>query len=89
MQKYTEVIYKHIGKSYTNINKSSKKCTKCTPGARSAPGAAEGGPVDFIQFVVDLFVFVYDFPICLYVYIYIYIHIYIYIYIYIYTYRCK
>ena len=73
--KYTEIIYEHIGKSYTNIKNLQKIVQNPHPGREAPRGPAEGGPVDFVQFFVDLFTFVYDFPICLYmISVYLYMH---------------
>ena len=43
-----------------------KKCTKSTPGARSAPGARRRRACGFCSIFCWFFIFVYDFPICLY-----------------------
>ena len=66
IQKYTEIIYKHIGTSYTNIKNLQKNVQNPHPGREAPRGPAEGGPVDFVQFFVD---FSYLYMIFLYVYI--------------------
>ena len=55
-----------MGKSYANTRKFSKKCTKSTVGARSAPTPAEGGLWILFNF---LLIFLYLYMISPYVYI--------------------
>ena len=52
IQKYTEIIYKHIGKSYTSI-KILQQIVQ-----NPHPGPAEGRPVDFGQFFIDFYFYI-------------------------------